>query len=140
MNNLKWSVRVIDLKAKKEGKGFLEVANNFFIVAESKQKARKDIQQQFQEKDMVYGRDYVLGIVTPYTGKGISVGFVGDTFKCCVPCHKFIAYKTFQEKLDSGRNSEVKNETYTKDVVLKNVPEDLSCPTYICSKGEFVEN
>lgn len=128
-----WTVRVIDRLAERNNDSFFEVANNLWVAANSKQEARKIIHKQLTDKGLIYGRDFVLGGVGRYTATGVSVGFVGDVFKNCLPHHKFVAYK----KVRVGKPDDIKYEKHEHSIMLKKCPDDLNQPTYICSNGEF---
>ena len=131
-----WTVRVIDRKAEKNKDSFFEIANNLWVAAESKKEARKIIHKQLTEKGLVYGRDFVLGCVGNYTGEGKTVGFVGDTFKNCLPHHTLVAYKKVQ--IEGGKTNDIKYEKYEHKVMMMKRMEDLNTATYICSNGEFI--
>jgi len=131
-----WTVRVIDKLAERNNASFFEIANNMWVPATSKQEARKFIYNQLTEKGLIYGRDFVLGSVGHYTGTGVSVGFVGDVFKTCVPHHTFIAYK--QVQIEGGKKDDIKYEKYTHTFCMKKCPDSLDQPTYICSNGQFI--
>lgn len=88
----KWVVRVINLKAQKERLSLLEVTDNMYVLAESKQDARKALIKQLAEENLLYGKDYVLGTVGKYTGKGKTIGFDDDKLQCSLPYHTFIRY------------------------------------------------
>ena len=118
--NTQWCVRVIDKKAEKERKSFFEVTDNFYVVAPTKQEARKIVKKTFELQDMVYNRDFALGSVSKYTGNGKSVGFVGDTFKCSLPHHTFIAYKFGLKSAVDGEWQEIeKMIDHSRDMKLK---------------------
>jgi hypothetical protein len=129
--NKEYTIRVVDLKAKKDGKGFLEVTDNLYMVAETKQEARRAVHNQLTDAGLVYGRDFVLGSVGVYTGFGIGCGFVGDVFKTSLPMYIFSAYKNNIDKL-------CKYENFTHRVRSKVKPKTyVHNETYICSNGDF---
>lgn len=130
----KYCVRVIDLAARRERLGILEVTDHLYIVAENKQKARKGINKQLTEQGLVYGRDFVLGRVCKYTGKGVSVGFGNDVFKNSLPHHTFIAY-------DWKENKEEKTYGYQKvehKIERKALPNSYLTEKYVIQDGKFV--
>lgn len=137
--NTQWCVRVIDKKAEKEHKSFFEVTDNFYVVAPTKQEARKIVKKTFELQDMVYNRDFALGSVSKYTGNGKSVGFVGDTFKCSLPHHTFIAYK-FVNFVDSNgkvSKNDGKFVKYEHNIIRNKLPDNFHTESYMCSHGEF---
>lgn len=129
-----YTVRVMDLKAQKDGKGFLEVTDNLYMVAETKQEARRVVNKQLTDTGRVYGRDFVLGSVGAYTGSGRGCGFVGDVFKTSLPHYTFSAYKNCIDKT-------CKYENFTHHILSKALPKTyVHDETYICSNGEFKLN
>lgn len=129
-----FTVRVINLKARREHRSFLEIANNLWVAAENKQQARKLIHKQLTEQGLVYGRDFVLGCVGKYTGKGVTVGFSDDVFQNTLPHHTFIAYDWFndKEKKIYGFNK------VSKDFCMMACPQNLDAEQYVVENGEFV--
>ena len=137
--NTQWCVRLIDRQAEREHKSFLEVTDNFYVTAPTKQEARKIVQKQFELQGMLYGRDFVLGSVSPYTGQGKSIGFVGDTFKCSLPHHTLVAYKfvNFVDKNGNTSKNDGKFVKYEHHLLRKKLPDNFKTESYVCSQGEF---
>ena len=114
MNN--WVVRVINLKARREHLSFLEVTDNMWVMAESKQAARKVLIKQLAKENLLYGKDYVLGTVGKYTGKGKTIGFESDKLQCSLPHHTFVRYVWDKKQYKYNKTEENQLKKYLPKV------------------------
>lgn len=129
-----FTVRVINLEARRQHLGFLEIANNLWIAADNKQQARKLIHKQLTEQGLVYGRDFVLGCVGKYTGQGVTVGIGGDVFKNTLPHNTFIGYDWFENKEEKVYGF----KKVEKKFCMMACPRGLDGETYQIKNNEFV--